>query len=194
MSEKNQNIKLDKSRFSAPETVWQKLENSLNEANKLKVSLNNLPVYNAPETVWVKIESDLTEKRPGKLIKLGTFRIAAAILVLLGAGVWIYFSLVKETELISYSTEFVSGALQINDWDEEESAFLMLDQICIEKPFLCEDAEFQLLRRSLNDLTEGKNALKNSLGDINTDPDLIAQLAKIEMERTNILKEMLAYL
>ncbi|HMR43753.1 MAG TPA: hypothetical protein PKC40_07965 [Saprospiraceae bacterium] len=194
MSEKNQNIKLDKNRFSAPETVWQKLENSLNEANKLKAGLNNLPVYNAPETVWVKIESDLTEKRPGKLIKLGTFRIAAAILVLLGAGVWIYFSLAEETELISYSTEFVSGELQINDWDEEESAFLMLDQICIEKPFLCEDAEFQLLRRSLNDLTEGKNALKNSLGEINTDPDLIAQLAKIEMERTNILKEMLAYL
>lgn len=194
MSEKNQNIKLDKNRFSAPETVWQKLENSLNEANKLKAGLNNLPVYNAPETVWTKIESDLTEKRPGKLIKLGAYRIAAAILVLLGAGVWIYFSLAEEAELISYSTEFVSVELQINDWDEEESAFLMLDQICIEKPFLCEDAGFQLLRRSLDDLTKGKIALKNSLGEINTDPDLIAQLTKIEMERTNILKEMLAYL
>src|SRR5690606_10810740 len=146
--------------------------------------LNNLPVYNAPETVWTKIESDLTEKRPGKLIKLGALSIAAAILVLLGAGVWIYFSLAEEAELISYSTEFVSVELQINDWDEEESAFLMLDQICIEKPFLCEDAEFQLLRRSLDDLTKGKIALKNSLGEINTDPDLIAQLTKIEMERT----------
>lgn len=183
--------------YQPPGDVWEGVENALSSPAPLRLD-KMLPVYNPPDSVWEKIDSALaapvSEKRPVRRILPWLAGAAAS----LAALVWFLqpgsiHGASTESVAFSYGKEVVDDALLARDWQQDDDAFALVDRLCASS-FTCSNPDMNTLRTELDELTEAKTALENTLGKYGTDVDLIGQLAEIERQRTTILKRMLEYL
>lgn len=177
------------------EKVWNAIDRALENDATFSRQLKSLPQYNPKNSVWQNIENQLVEPKKSNLVLfVSNFKKIAATVVFL-AGVFWFFTKNKAPETtLSYSTEAVQHELQIAPEASDEDAFQMVKTICSEKFYLCESPDFQLLKVELDELDAAKNSLESAIGDYNTNPDLMAELTQIELDRTEVLKKMLVYL
>ena len=167
----------------------------------LRRALAELPTYEAPAAteaaLFERLQRETQQpRRTARVVRLRRFArygVAAAVAVLLlvlfnppGGG---------ETDLpigtIAYSTEVMDEHISLAGFDEDQEIFAEILAVCEVRKFTCEQDRFVGLRDQLEELNDARNMLREAIGSYGTDPDLVAQLTKLERERSGVLKELL---
>jgi hypothetical protein len=184
--------------YEPPETVWQAIETRL--------PLLEMPSYEPPMDIWNSIENQLVvAEKPVKRLILslrGTWQLrgvkndywfaAAASCALLIVVSIVFFNKNKITETrITVTTEILDNQLLKQDWQDADKDFAMVEEFCKTAVKPCEEPEFQNLKNELDELNKAKEDLKNALNTYNSNPDMVAELSKLENERSDILKKMI---
>ena len=187
--------------YSPSDDLWLDIENLLNredkEQAKLTQALAKLPTYQAPAMIWDNIEASLPEvKKEVKIFTLKSWAAAAAMIGFVAiVGLWWYSNKSQEDSLsYSYGTEKIDTTVLNNNQVaniEDEQAFAMVEQICQEKAFVCEQPNVKKLKNELEELNIAYQELKEALGAYGTDGDLQQRLFAIEQERTEVLKKIM---
>ena len=189
--------------YEPPDQIWQGIENELTLQNKLK----KLPNRQPPALLWRKIEANLVESvsipiaigansgstntgSTSNIRWIKRLSIAAAVLLIFGGGWW-ELNPSNVTQL-SYAQEKINPQLLIADWDEDMDALNQIEAICQTKNYICTAPEFLELEQELQELNEAKLDLKQAIDNFGKDMQLIVQLSEVELERTAILKKMMA--
>lgn len=204
MKEQNKN-RLDQTikqlpEYKAPTKVWQGIEWGLDQMQSeevLQQSINDLPKYSAPDHLWENIDDQLQKAPEPTEVKLRSFvwlrRLAAAAamigLVFIGSQ-WLS-SAEQETIAYSYSVETIDEQLLAADWDEDEMAFDMIKEFCKIQQIVCEEPLFKSLQEDLEELDTAKADLLLAMEHYGKDAELVAQITRLEHERSDILKQML---
>ena len=186
-----------------PPALWSAISRQLEQDRAdvpLQAAIRELPLYSPPDALWDQIESAMAEeevpvKRRGIVRRLWPAVAAAAVI----GGLFfvkpdLFFGGTQSIEYASarlVSEELVDPMLLERDWREDEQGFQFVENLCSKKPFMCSNPDVQNLKMELAELTEAKSRLEVALGDYGTDLYLIQQLKEIELERTELLKEML---
>jgi hypothetical protein len=189
--------------YEPPETVW--------EAIETRLPLLEMRTYEPPVDIWESIENQLvtSEKVPFKLqILLSaaksrtlagrgvknnyTWLAAASFALLVVASFALYFNLNKKIESnLVVTTEVVDNQLIQQDWTETDKDFALVAAFCETALPKCEEPEFKNLKTELDDLNKAREDLKNVLSVYNSDPEIVAQLTKLENVRSDVLKKIM---
>jgi hypothetical protein len=202
MQEKNKHI-LQKAIQELPQyepeaLVWLAIDGELEVIEKednLQNAINELPTYNPSDSLWENIDAELEAdiKKAGRVVWLKRISSVAAVIVFLIVGNFIFNqNNSQENITISYSQEVVEDDFLKQDWDEDDDAFEMVMAYCKTENIVCELPEFIVLKTELEDLNNAREELKNALDHYGTDAELIAQLTRIEHDRSDVLKQMIA--
>ena len=181
-----------------PAAVWAGLEEALDADAALAADMPNLPVYDPPAAIWTQIEAGLeTEGRPvSKTIAMWPtarrLSAVAAALALLLAGWWYWAPAKPSGAIVSVHQEVVDNRLLAANTEAEDDAFGMVQELCRTEMPLCDQPEFRSLKTELDELTQAKTELKAALGNFGDDPELHAELARIERERSDVLRQMMS--
>ena len=176
--------------YPPPDEIWLAMDKELN----LQKGIGQLPEHEPPKLVWESIEANLVkhaESAKPRLFWRKRWSIAASFLLLIGASWWV-MNQAKTTESFQYAQETIDVQLLEADWDEDGEALAQIEAICKAKAYTCALPEFQQLEQELEELNEAKSDLKQAIEDFGKDTQLIAQLSEVELERTTILKKMMA--
>lgn len=171
--------------------VWEVVEQELSLQEKLK----ELPSYQPPVFVWEDIETKLKDKHKSKLIPIRNFKawqVAAAIGLLIISTVIFRSFDSKETTNISVTEETIFTEGLKADWDQDEQYFQKILAYYEDHPFNKQIPEYQTLKTELEELEVAKEEIKTILNQYGTNPDIIKQLGKIELERTKIAKKLIS--
>ena len=189
--------------YEPPDTVWQNIETRL--------SLRALPTYDAPDVVWQGIEKQLLKgEKPRKkrnilrgtnlrkiknlpkitVANLPKIAIAASVALVVSVGFCFFRTQKTVEQTVTVSTEVVDNQLLKKDFDNEEASFALVEAFCKTAMPVCEQPEFKTLKNELDTLNSARAELKNAIGDYAADADLIAELTKIENERTTVLRQL----
>lgn len=169
------------------DAIWSTLEKELDGQSKLQT----LPTYEPSDGLWAAIETDLPTKR-SSIFWLKRISLAASVLLILGV---FYTKFTATTTVqISYHQEEIKEHLLLNDWEEDGDVVAEIEAICSAQKYLCSAADFQSLQEELTELEMAKSELKTALDNYGKDIALIAQLSEIELERTSVLKKIMAQL
>ncbi|RMF28272.1 MAG: hypothetical protein D6765_06235 [Bacteroidetes bacterium] len=199
MKEKNRQTLKDALRrlpgYEPGERVWARIEGELERESReapLRQALQELPEYEPPERVWDSIQRRLDEGPRRRWLSGARLRVAAAVALLI-LGVWALLPYLpsQNTPELHYATETVDPALLQLDWEEDQEAFEAWKALCREKLATCRQPEVLELQNELQELEEARRALRQALGQYGTDLQLIAQMRHIELQRTEVLKEII---
>jgi hypothetical protein len=81
----------------------------------------------------------------------------------------------------------------VQQWSEDDqSVDQALALICNEKPSVCNTQEFREMEEELSILTQSKQAILGQLNSYDTNTEMEILLTEIELERSNLIKEMIA--
>lgn len=171
--------------YEPPDTIWGAINSELN----IKKQIHSLPKYSPTDTIWENINQQLPTKK-ASIFSLKKWAIAATIIFCLGINLWLYNR--PTTAPLRYAVENINHQLLEADWDEDEGLFEEINAICQTKIYSCTIPEFQSLEAELQELDEAKSDLKQAINSFGKDTELISQLSEIELERTMVLKKMIA--
>jgi hypothetical protein len=194
-------------RYEPSTSVWVNVNNTLKEAEaedaKLKNALQKLQQYEPPAATWMKIMQDLPEPQRRRIVQMFPkirLQMAASVLgVMFAIGAYFYVTktppdgiseVVYSQEMIDDEVLKANAAINI----EDENAFAMVDEICTQHAFVCEQPEVKNLKSTLDELNMAHAELKDAIGNYGTDSDLQQKLQAIDMERTEILKKIMTYI
>ena len=182
--------------------LWDAIEEQMDaraSQGRLKEALVQLRTYEPPSDLWEAISEGLDQeqeeigpevqsiRRPLGMRLLLRYAAAAVI-----GGALLLFGLWPAEDPVSYSYEEqrVAKELLEHDWDTDDDAFAMVIAFCQEEAIVCQEPEFRLLKGELEELNEAREEIKAALGTYGDDLELIAQLTRIEHERSDVLKQM----
>ena len=181
------------------EELWWRVEEGL-EAweldQRMREVIPELPSYQAPDQIWDRIDEALEQDgrvvRQPKLVLLRWASAAASVIILMVAAWW--FLPNQNTSQLVFSVEQVAEfpSMSAQDDADDELAFTMIQQLCQDGLIICQEFEFRSLQSELKEITEARDLLKEAMGAYSTDKNLIAQLTQLELERSELLKKMIA--
>ena len=172
--------------YEPSDEIWNNIEAKLHK-NGLQKGIQNLPQYEPNAEIWEQIEAKLTPKT----VSLFSWRwvaVAASFVLIIGLS-WVYRF---NNQLITYSQEVVNKKLLLQDSDNSDADYAMITAYCKQQTYVCENPEFISLKTELTNLQQASLELKAAIGQYNTEPALIAQLAEIEQQKSEILRKMTA--
>jgi hypothetical protein len=179
--------------YEPPETVWDAIETRL--------PLLEMRTYEPPADIWESIENQLiTQEKPVKRLSIlrGVWKpyklmAAASVTLLIAFGLTFFLSKNKTNDAkIVVTTEVIDNQLIQQNFDESDKDFALVEAFCETALPKCEEPEFKNLKTELDDLNKARENLKNVLSAYNSDPEIVAQLTKLENVRSDILKKMMA--
>ena len=187
-----------------PDSLWTYIDREL-ELGEEEIyppsAIHELPEHEPPEKVWGAILGELEGESSAKVVKMNWWKplaVAASLTLLVVAYFLLKPSTLKDNSLeliaVNYSTEEVDNLLIKKDWKEDKESFELYLELCSAKRYICEHPEFQVLQREFTELSEAIEEIEMSMGDYNTDANLITQIKEIELERTDIFKKMMVML
>lgn len=178
------------SEIEPPNMIWDKIESELNFHEKF----TNLNQYEPPKKIWENLDNLLSHKfqKPIKR-RIGQLMIwtstAAAILVL---GFFIYTTSIVKNKNFNYSEEWLILNEEVrwnnNEYEVEQALILF----CNENPKVCKSHDFKELNKELLILDQSKQTIEKYFNKYDTNAELDKMLLKIELERTSLIKEMIA--
>lgn len=193
--------------YAPPPAIWDALEENLDADAAQAAGVKRLPQYEPPPEIWTQIEAQLATatapgggqrlsgalRRPG-LFQPGWYAVAAAIALLLAAWWWWQPAngSVDTKGAVVVTQEVADEQLLQMNAEPEDEAFQLIRNLCRAQMPVCEQAEFKILKTELDELTEAKSELRRALGSFGDDPELHTQLARIERERSEVLRQMIA--
>jgi len=168
-----------------PEAIWTNIDHELNRREKL----SSLKRYNPPEEVWENIDRTLTTNRiKRKTVQWLTGASAVAAVLILG----FFIFTPNGGNNYSYSEEWVQ-IQDVHQWEEDDqSVEQVLALLCNENPATCKTPEFKELEKELSFLNQSKQEILNQLNKYDANTELEIKLTEIELERSNLIKEMIA--
>lgn len=169
---------------TASKELWERIEEELELGN----AIAQLPIYSPTEKVWQQIATQLPARRVQ--MKRRWLSIAAGFAVLLMATFLWQNQANKASVLVERNTEMENTALLAADWNTDEDAFEIVENLCKQHPFLCENITFQELQYELTELEEAKSLVLTSMQKYGEQARLIHQVKSIEQERSSVLKQM----
>jgi hypothetical protein len=181
--------------YNPPNAVWDELEEALEAEAQVQETVPNLPVYDPPKEVWSHIEASLNQQaKPPRVIQFGWVRRLAAAAVLTGVllGAWLLTRQTgTPTEALTVSQETIDHTVSDALKEPEDAAFDLVQNLCAGAAPVCNQPAFKTLKSELDELTLAKNELKQAMGAYADDPDLTAQLVRIERARSELLQQMM---
>ncbi len=200
--------------FTPPKEVWQSIDKSLSIKEKFgkmssfepktdiwsgidqQLSIDKqykrLPSFEPNDQVWQQIEKTL-ENKPRKdkprIINFNpkSFLVAASFLLLCGIYGAIKWNLQSQRN-ISITTEIVFNKIEFNDSDEDFD----IKELCKEVKYVCESSTFKLLELELKELDDARSEIRYILTEYEDDKVLISKLNDIEIQRSSIMRKMIA--
>ena len=186
-SKKNKNklaTKLDQlPKHTPPPSTWERLEQEL----LLEEQLAKLPTYTPPNSVWKNMEQDL----PTPSVWKKYIAIAAAILFIVSASIFWYTATSTPSYELAYSQETITINMLEVELDTSEQTEEQIRIYCQVKLLACSSPEFRRLERALQELEDAKMELQAAIALVGENPDLMAQMNDIEIERSTVLQEMI---
>ncbi|MBK7936466.1 MAG: hypothetical protein IPJ82_05005 [Lewinellaceae bacterium] len=177
--------------YEPPTGLWDDLEAALDADGLLSESARSLPQYDPPAQIWSNLENALVQK---KAIRIGFSRkiLAAAAVGLLLLGAWWFMSPdTSKQGRVVVTQETLNEEIRNSVQEKDDAAFEMLETLCASRAPVCEQPDFIALKSELDELSEAKKELRNTLGRYGDDPALAAQLVRIERERSGLLRQMM---
>ncbi|MCF8366190.1 MAG: hypothetical protein K9H16_10425 [Bacteroidales bacterium] len=175
--------------FDPPAVIWESISMELSGQEKL----DQLNTFDPPEDLWVNIETKLDGRanRKSNIKTLKWLSGAAAAVMILAIS---YFLIVPANHQsnISYSQETIEH-VNINGWVEDDNEImLVLNQLCASNPVACASPDFKAKEKELNDLDKQKKEILNRMSAYDSNKDLQLMLTKIELEKNEIVKQMIS--
>ncbi|MBI5914526.1 MAG: hypothetical protein HY842_04055 [Bacteroidetes bacterium] len=189
--------------YEPSEELWDNIEGEIGGADGDIVPpqlLLKLPQYEPPEAVWAGILKNLEAEKPQAKVVPLSWRQALAVAASLALLLVVFWQINRGTAnepqavAVKYSVENVDPVLLVRDWDEDEDAFTEFLTLCEAKKTVCEQPEFKQLQGELDELTAAKDELKAAISEYTTEAEMVLQIKEIELERTDVLKKMMAML
>ncbi|MFN4253748.1 MAG: hypothetical protein ACK4Q5_01935 [Saprospiraceae bacterium] len=180
--------------YEPPAGIWDGLAAALDADQQL----HRLPQHEPPPVIWANIEQALENDRAAQQRRAqwqvfrGPARLAAAAAVLLALVGVAFFARPKTGgEHFSVRQEQVDEHLLKVVREAENPAFDLVQDLCRERQPVCQQPDFKRLKTELDELTAAKKELKDALGNFGDDPTLVAEMVKIERDRSRILEQMM---
>ena len=178
------------SKIEPPEFIWTNIDNHLNRQEKLAA----LTQYEPPHEVWENIEQGLNDRKH-KGVSRRSFqwiKWASAVAALFVLGFFISKAIDNNNSDFTYSEEWVE-IRNVQQWTAEDTSVeLALNLICLAKPLECKTPEFKELKKELSFLNQSKQEILRQLNKYDTNTELEIKLTEIELERSNLIKELIA--
>lgn len=177
-------------RFTPPDSVWESIEEDLH-IRKLTRNLNN---FDPPSDVWQNIEYQLnTDPSRKNTSTIGLWlRWSIAAAAVLTIGLIVYLTLIDFDKEISFSEEWIEKQ-DSQEWtSDEELLEKTIFLICQEKPDVCRSPKFKKMEDELVFLTQTKEDIISRMNPYENDSEMALMLTKIELERTDIINQMVA--
>ncbi|HEY9114357.1 MAG TPA: hypothetical protein VIN10_06625 [Bacteroidales bacterium] len=177
------------SNFDPPDSVWKSIDEKLNMGEIISV----LPEYNPTDSVWENISESLPFEKgihsKSKLVNWVKWTSVAAAIFIIG-----YFILSisnEENKQFSYSEELIELTDTISWNENDQSVEYALTLLCEENPIACKTTEFKEMENELIFLDQSKQAILQQLNKYDSNTELEILLTEIELERSNLIKEMI---
>lgn len=171
-----------------PEIVWDAIANDLDKKEKI----SQLKEYTPGDEIWENIDNRLNESS-GKVSRLRYLSIiswTAAASVLLMIAYFLLFPNQPKSN-ISYSHEIIETESPELWQNEDTEIFDLLNSLCAAKPLACKQPEFIAKKEELDYLNEKTSEILERMNAYDQNKDLQILLTKIELEKNEIVKQML---
>lgn len=182
--------------YEPPAGLWDALEESLNAEEQLSAAARTLPKYEPPAQVWENLETALEQNLATKpVLRVAIFRrvmAAAAVGLILLSAWWLFKTGNVGAEQIVVSQARLDEQIRASVQEKEDTAFELVQTLCQSRAPVCEEPKFKTLKSELDALTEAKESLRQALGQYGDDPSLVAQLVRIERERSGLLRQIMS--
>lgn len=177
--------------YDPPEQIWSNIEASLD-----REETDFLPLYDPSDLIWDKIDQEINpSQKIHKLWSRSAFRLAS-VAVLTGlvglTSLLMWQSRQREHVQYTYHEESTVSAQFAHLQEDDEEAFVLLDQWCTNYPFECAQPEIQELKGQLSELASAKAHLTREIGQYEANPILVRQLVDLEKERTRLMNALIA--
>jgi hypothetical protein len=187
---------------SPPPGLWNNIETQLDNRMRFQQAIDDLPQYAPPSRVWEQLEAALDQPAAGsKSLRIRRliskpYRWAAVAAVACGliAGVWLLFPAdPAPLTSIVYSEETLTAPPVSSDWNTEESSFALVLQQVDQSP-VADANTVQRLKLEYHELTDARQEVEDMMQRYGKDADLLKEVARIERERTKVIKELAAWI
>lgn len=177
--------------YEPPTGLWDDLEAALDADGLLSESARSLPQYDPPAQIWSNLENALAQKKTFR-ISFSRKILAAAAFGLLLLGAWWFMSPDTSGQgRVVVTQETLNEEIRNSVQEKDDAAFELVETLCASRAPVCEQPDFKALKSELDELSEAKKELRNTLGRYGDDPALAAQLVRIERERSGLLRQMM---
>ena len=177
--------------YEPPTGLWDALEAALDADGLLSESARSLPQYDPPAQIWSNLENALAQKKTFR-ISFSRKILAAAAVGLLLLGAWWFMSPDTSGQgRVVVTQETLNEEIRNSVQEKDDAAFELVETLCASRAPVCEQPDFKALKSELDELSEAKKELRNTLGRYGDDPALAAQLVRIERERSGLLRQMM---
>jgi len=175
--------------FNPPDSTWESITNELSKKEKL----SHLRKFTPDAINWEKIENGLNiadrKSFKTKIIRFATLATAAAALV-----IFTYLILFPENNKtnISYSAELIVIE-DTNQWQDDDDEIMdVLDELCASNTIACSAPDYRAKEKELTYLNERKTEILNRMNVYDENVHLQVILTRLELEKTEIVKQMIS--
>ncbi|HZK08975.1 MAG TPA: hypothetical protein VFC92_12365 [Bacteroidales bacterium] len=172
-----------------PQKVWNAIANELDKHEKI----GQLKEFTPGDEIWNRIDATLNveEAKSRKLIifRWTTLLAAAGVAIIMA-----YFLLFpnQQKSNISYSEEVIKIE-KPGHWQEDDAEISnLLNALCAANPIACSQPDFKEKQEELDYLNEKKSEILERLNVYDQNKDLQILLTKIELEKNEIVKQMIS--
>ena len=168
------------------ENIWEKIETDLDLGDKV----SELPSHNPPENLWHQIENELEDVKGGLSYIKSAILIGISMLFLIGFALMLNQEETTTQEVVE-PIMFASNEKIKVEWSDDEDVRL-IQEMCQDYMAVCEQPQFKKLETELLELNEHKQELLELVSDYDEESSYGPMLAKIENQKTALMKEMIS--
>lgn len=187
MEEKHKNLQKAIERlpnYEPDKVLWNNIADKLNEL-PLNTAVRALPQYEPDDKLWELIAASSSVKRPA----MRWWHFAAAI-IMVGISISMLTNVNNTKPDISFSIEKVDARLQNNNLKPTDPQYQRLKAYCETNTLVCNSKDYKLLQTEYEKLNDASVQLKQTIGEYNTEVELVKQYIFLENQKANILNEM----
>lgn len=177
--------------YQPNDMVWSSIIAAMEFDTFLEKNVAQLPQYEPNPQVWENIATQLPVKNR-RIISWRWVSIAATFAMLLIA-LGIYQQQQPKFALQNNIEEHIP-ALLVADWDEEAASYALVEDLCKQYPFFCEQEIVQIIKTEITELNIAKLEIEQAMAQYGKQTVFIHQMKKIEQSRATALKQLVAML
>ncbi len=174
--------------YTPSSEIWDQIENDL----EINQKLEKLPLHEPSKNIWEKIEEDLEEVKSGISFIRIAIMMGLSMLLLISVSLILNQNDQDAESLIDNSMMMFAASENYKiEWSDDEDVRL-IQEMCQDYMAVCEQEDFKKLENELLQLNGHKRELLNLVSEFDEESTYGPMLAKIEIQKTALMKEMIA--